>query len=652
VLPEHRLAAEGRILAAFTEARARTTADAGDSGCLLSRFRPRRSAHAIVAVLLLVLALVGMHGAIAETAAFAPSIGRMQARYWVDSTGAASVEAAEAAFRAGQGRPASPDQIMPLGPRQPVWFQLQLPAAPKPARAVLTLSFPGTDHADLYRRDNGAWYVQHSGDALPVDDWPLRYLTPAFALTLQPGEPAAAYLRIEHSQSMRVLWNLQGESSFLQEVELWHLGLGAYAGFLVMVVLVSIFNCWSWRDPIHLYYAVHAVLVGLSIMSLSGLGGAWLWPAAPWWNDKAPFLLPAAALAWAGLFARELVAERGTRFMSRLLLAHVAVTVAMMVAFVVIGREHLFRAPSIYFLPGLALLLWVLTWYTLRRPSVGLWIMAGIVVLVVGSLFPLMHNLGWLPASFLTYQGTQLGAAVEIPLTLIGLFFRSRERRANRERLEQMATTDPLTGLANHRVLERRLEQLLRRARRDPALGAVYRVHVANLGDITAEHGREAAEAALMRAAECVAKEAREGDLVAREPGSDIVLVLGGHLAQPAAIAMGRDIIARGLKYSVRLPPGVTLKLRVAAAAAPLPPSDPSGLLQTLARLLLDMENDEHGRWLRFLGGPDMSNWHRSSSSVPRSSELPSGLPPPTAEELATLGSRPRRSSPSTTIEH
>ena len=636
-------------MAAFPGARARTAIAAGDSGRSRACFRPGGTAQAILFILLLALAVFGMQAALAHSGTLPPPVGEVPARYWIDNTGAASVDDAETAFLAGLGRPARPDQVMALGPGHPVWYRLQLPRVPGPVRAVLTLSFPGTDRADLFQRDAEGWHVQRSGDALPVDDWPLRYLTPAFAITLQPVEVASTYLRIEHSQSMRVLWKLQNESSFMQEVELWHLGLGAYAGFLVMVVLLSTFNCWSWRDPIHLYYAVHALLIGLSIMSLTGLGGAWLWPAAPWWNDKAPLLLPAAALAWAGLFARELVAERGTRVMSWLLLAHVAVTVIMMAAFVIIGRQHLFLAPTVYFLPGLALLLWVLTWYTLRRPSVGLWIMAGVVALVAGSLFPLMHNLGWIPASFVTYQGTQLGAAVEIPLTLIGLFFRSRERRVNRARLEQMATTDPLTGLANHRVLERHLGQLLRRARRDPSLGAVYRVHVANLGDITAEYGREAAEAALMRAAECVAKEAREGDLVAREPGSDIVLVLAGHLAEAAAIATGRDIIARGLKYSVRLPPGVTLKLRV-AAAAPLPPSDPAGVLQTLARLLLDMENDENGRWLRFLGRPDMSTWHRSSSSVPRSSELPV-VPPPTAEELASLRSRPRR-FPRFTSEH
>lgn len=555
--------------------------------------------------------------AMAETASTSARASlNVSAQAWADGSGKASFEAARDAFQAGEGHSAGPDEIMPLGPGHAVWYQLQPPRVPEPVRAVFSVSFPGTDRVALYRpQEGGGWHVQQSGDALAVDEWPLRFLTPAFALTLQPGEPATSYLRISHSQPMRVLWKLRDEGSFLEEVELWHLGLGAYAGFLVMVVLVSLFNTWSWRDPVHLYYAVHAILVGLSIMSLTGLAGAYLWPRWPWWNDQAPFLVPAAAMAWAGLFARELVDERGRRWVSRLLLLHVAMTVLMMVVFVAVGRENLFRAPTIYFLPGLALLLGVLTWYTLHRPRVGLWIMAGILALVTGSLFPLMHNLGWMPASFLTYQGTQVGAAIEIPLTLIGLFFRSQERRNNLRRLEALAHTDPLTGLGNHRVLMERLQMLLRGARRDPTRGALLRVHVANLEDIRGVHGREAAEAALVRAAECVAREAREGDLVAREQGDDLVLVMEGQGKREHTAEAARNIIARGLKFSRRLPPGVTLALRISGMCAPLPDTDADGVLATLQRLLLDIENDQRGRAIRISGAGDSSGY-RSSAAV------------------------------------
>jgi diguanylate cyclase (GGDEF)-like protein len=569
----------------------------------------------------LALALWAAAGvAVAETASFPLGAAHgVRALAWADASGQATVEAARAAIAAGQGHVASPDEIMPLGPGRAVWYRLELPKVAAPVRSVLSLAFPGTDLATLYRPDEGGgWHVQQSGDSIAVDDWPLRFLTPAFALTVQAGEPQVGYLRIRHSQPMRVLWKLQDERSFVEEVELWHLGLGAYAGFLVMVVLVSLFNTWSWRDPIHLYYAVHVVLVGLSIMALTGLGGAYLWPRWPWWNDQAPFLVPAAAMAWAGLFARELVDARGQRWMSRLLLAHVALTALMMVVFVAVGREHLFRAPTVYFLPGLALLLGVLAWYTTQQPRVGLWIMAGILALVAGSLFPLMHNLGWMPASFLTYQGTQVGAAIEIPLTLIGLYFRSRERRNNLRQMEALAHTDPLTGLGNHRVLVQRLEMLLQRARRDATRGALLRVHVRNLEEIRAEHGREAAEAALVRAAECVAREAREGDLVARDEGDDLVLIMDGPGRRESTAEAARNIIARGLKFTRRLPPGVTLALRVSGMCAPLPATDAAGALASLNRLLLDIENDQRGRAVRISGAGDSSGYRSSAAASSR----------------------------------
>lgn len=564
--------------------------------------------------------------------------------FWVDHTAAATVDEAHRAFAAGAGRPVDPDQVMPLGPGTAVWYRLDLPRVAEPMRAVLRIAFPGTDSVELFRPDGGGrWRTQRSGDSLPVADWPVRHIDPSFAFDIRPGEEAS-YLRVRNAQPIRVQWTLQNVTSFVESVKAWHFVLGAYAGFIAMVVLVSLFNAVSWRDPIHLYYAVHVVMVGVSIMALTGLAGEYLWPDHAWWNDKAPVVIPGLSIAWVGLFLRELVAERGRPIVSWLLYGHVVTAALMVIAFLVVGRENVYRAPSIFALPGLLVLLGVMVWYSRRQPKVGLWILAGMAFLMAGALAPLVHNLGLIQPSFVSEFGPQLGGAAEVPLLLIGLYFRSRERHASRERLQAMEHTDPLTGLANHRVLARRLESALRLARKDPLAGAVLRVHVANLADIRAEYGREAGEAALVRAGECVAKEAREGDLVAREQGDDIVLVLGGYPTQGQAAIAGRNIIARGLKFSGRLPPGVTLKLRVAGFAPPLPErGDPAGLLQTLARLLLDIENDPHGRALRFVGSPDSSPWR--SSSLPKHDEPPLQAPPTVDELLSLEHSRPKRTN-------
>jgi GGDEF domain-containing protein len=524
------------------------------------------------------------------------------AQYWADTSGMASLEGARAAFDANQGRPDDPNQVMPLGHGTALWYRLQMPAVTTPARAVFTVSFPGTDSVELFRPDGGGgWRSQRAGDSVPVADWPVPYLHPAFAFTLQPGETQSTYMRVQHTHPIRVNWVLWDVNGFTAEAKAWHLALGIYVGFMVLVLLLSGVNTFSWRDPIHVYYAVHVVLVGLSILSLTGLAGEYLWPNNAWWNDKAPVVIPAASLGWAGLFVRELVAERGGRLVSWSLLAHATLGFVLAAAVLLVSRGHFFRAPSLYLVPGMVLILGILTWYSRRRPEVGLWVLAGVTVLVAGSLWPLIRNLGLIQASFLTNNGPQFGAALEIPLVLIGLYFRGRERRDSRIRLEALTHTDPLTGLGNHRVLMARLNLLLRRARRDPSLGGVIRVHVANLDAIRDQYGREAVEAATVRAAECVARGAIEGDTVAREERGDLVLVLEGQVTRAQIAECGRDIIARGLKFSRRLPRGVTLAFRVAAVCAPLPDADAAALLGMLGREIQAIAADPNHKAMRIL---------------------------------------------------
>jgi diguanylate cyclase (GGDEF)-like protein len=575
----------------------------------------RRLARTLV--LALVTAAAGLAAAQTEPALAWAGRAHVPGQYWIDAPGKASLETARAAFDGGQGRASDPALIMPLGGGVAIWYRLQLPAVAAPVRAVFTVPFGGMDNVELFRPDgNGGWRAQRSGESLPVSEWPVRYLHPAFAFTMQPGETQPTYLRVQHSHPTGVSWVLWDASSFTESAKLWHLALGAYAGFMVLVVLLSIFNAASWRDPIHLYYAVQVVLVGLGIMSLTGLAGEYLWPNNAWWNDKASVVLPAASLGWMGLFLRELVAERGRRWVSWALLVHVGICALMVAGFLRYGREDFFRLPSAYALVALALILALLTWFSLRRPKVGLWVLAGFAALTLGTLFTLFRNLDWLPVTFATQYGPQVGGALEIPLMLIGLYFRSRERRDNRVRLEALAHTDPLTGVGNHRVLVERLQHLLGRGRRSPFLGAVLQVHVGNLDDIRDEYGREAAEAALVRAAECVTKEASEGDIVAREQGGDLVLVLEGQVSRAQAGEAGRNIIARGLKFSGRLPPRVTLSLRVAGACAPMPDSNPLVLLGMLGRVILDIGNDTLGRALRLIDPP-----------APRRADMPSGQP-------------------------
>jgi two-component system, sensor histidine kinase LadS len=557
----------------------------------------------------LVLALVLAAGVATAAAPGHPSLvwpahNNIPAEAWLDRSGTASFDAAHAAFESGLGQPAESDQKEPLRRGDALWLQLHLPPGAT-GDAVLAVPYCGIDRVELYRRDaRGVWQHQVSGDSSPVSAWPIRYLYPVFSLQLQPGASEPVYLRVQHDYPIAVKWVLWDQASFNESSKLWHLALGACGGLMLLVVVLCLAHAVSWRDPIHFTYAVHVVLVALSLAALTGIAGEYLWPDNAWWNDAAALALPIAALGWMGVFVRELVAERGKRIVTRVLLAHAIVSLALVTAFLALGREAMFAITNGYGLVGLLLLFGVLVWYSIRRPQVGLWVVAGMGTLIVTAVFPVLRNLGFVPVTFLTQYGPQLGGVFEVPLVLVGLYFRSRERRDNRMRMDHLSHTDPLTGVANHRILMEQLDKLLRRARKDATLGGVLRVHVLNLPTLRAEYGREAAEAAMVRAAECVTLEAAENDLVAREQGGDLVLVLDGKVTRSQATEAARDIIARGLKFSGRLPPGVTLSLRVTGMCAPLPQEeDAASVLALLGRLLADIAGG--GRAINILHRPE-----------------------------------------------
>jgi two-component system, sensor histidine kinase LadS len=557
-------------------------------------------------LVVLVVAAAGAAGAATKPSLVWPAHNNVPAEAWLDSAGTATPDAARGIFERGLGVPATSEHTEPLRRGDAVWLQLHLPAVNTPTDAVLAVPYAGIDRVDLYRRDaGGEWVHQVAGDAVPVSRWPMRYLYPAFALSLQPGVDQPVYLRVQHDYPIAVKWVLWDAASYHESSKLWHLALGACGGLMLLVIVLCLAHAVSWHDPIHFTYAVHVVLVGLSVAALTGIAGEYLWPDNPWWNDAACLALPIAALGWMGLFVRELVAERGKRVLSRVLLAHVAISALLVVAFLALGRPAMFDIVNGYGIVALLVIFGVLVWYSMRRPQVGVWVVAGMGTLIVTAIFPVLRNLGLVPVNFVTQYGPQVGGVFEVPLVLVGLYFRSRERRDNRMRMDALSHTDPLTGVANHRILMEQLDRLLRRARKDATLGGVLRVHVLNLPGIRAEYGREAAEAAIVRAAECVTLEAAETDLVAREQGGDMILLLDGTVSRAQAAEAARDIIARGLKFSGRLPPGVTLSLRVAGICAPLPPEeDPTSLLALLARTMTELTSPG-GRAIRILHSPD-----------------------------------------------
>jgi len=525
----------------------------------------------------------------------------------VDPSGAWGLDEVRSRFEAGEGQPARPEQIMPTGGGRALWYRLALPAVSAPTPLMLTVPHAAMDSVDLYLpvADGSArWQVQRSGDLIPVDAWPVRHLTPAFELLLRPGENQNAYLRVVNNYPISVHWMLSGPDSFHDKDKRWHLLLGVYVGFILLVALMSVIHALSWRDSIHLFFAAYVLVVAMGQLALTGLGGELFWAGSAWWNDRAPVALTLAAAAMLHLFLRQLVVDRDVPWLSRSLLVLALMGACIAMTSAVLGRGPVFAMATPYYLGSMATYLAVAGWYAWRRPRVGVWVMAAMACLIAGSIFPILRTQSLMPLNAATQYGAQVGAALEIPLLLLALYLRSREKRDNQARVGALTRTDPLTGVGNHRVLLQRLDSLLLRQQRDPGAGAVLRIRLSNAIDIRQDYGMETAQSAVVQAGACITGVAQEGDSVARHRDGDFVLILQGHLTREQLTDIGQRLIARGLSESPALPPNTVLQLKIAVAEVPFQVNDATLLLQSLGAVLGELAG-RSGTALRFVNTAD-----------------------------------------------
>ncbi|MGH9297113.1 MAG: PAS domain S-box protein, partial [Acidimicrobiales bacterium] len=98
------------------------------------------------------------------------------------------------------------------------------------------------------------------------------------------------------------------------------------------------------------------------------------------------------------------------------------------------------------------------------------------------------------------------------------------ERRATEARLTKLALTDPLTGIANRRVLHDRLDQATKRQRRNGSEICVIVVDLDGFKNTNDSFGHEAGDAILKEVANRLTLAVREEDTVARYGGDEFVI--------------------------------------------------------------------------------------------------------------------------------
>ncbi|MEO5672075.1 MAG: 7TM diverse intracellular signaling domain-containing protein [Ramlibacter sp.] len=519
---------------------------------------------------------------------------------WVDPQGTATLQ--QMLLSSGpRFEPARPDVIHSLGEHGALWMHFRLVRADR-VRWLLAFPMPALDTVTVWQQDAaGQWLAQTAGDTLAVSTWPEPGRYPHFRLEMPVGQPRDIYVRIRHLTSADFPMLLLTEGAYDQRIQLGYLGLGLTFGALLLLISACVAQSLVYRDSIYAWYALYASVTALAVAAYTGVAAHLLWPGFGLLGDAPQGSLAILFAASALLFVRSLAGISGRH-------AHIdrAVYVA---GFAGIGMALLF--PFISRPVGLSIMAAYLaattltnTWIAFtawrRGDVVGMWVLAAYFPLCIALGMTLARLVGWLPVSFGTQYAIVVAMTIKLPLLLVALNIRSRERHGAQIREQALSSQDALTGLLAPHLFNDRLRQVVARYRRDRENAAVVFIDLVNYPRIKEHFGTAVAEQSLLRCVIKLRRLLRDVDTVSRIGEARFGLILEGVTSRIAVTDRAARLIAAGLMPLQGLKPDVTLQFHIAAVLLEERITEPHDLVHELSELLGGM-SPRTRRPIRFL---------------------------------------------------
>jgi GGDEF domain-containing protein len=486
-----------------------------------------------------------------------------------------------------------PDSIYALDSRKALWIRFTVMPTAQEEGWYLRIQYPALNRATLHAVDAPALAAASAGDAVAVARWPVPHRHPLLPLATARDGPRQFLLRIENPHSFSAPVTLVDRGYFGREEQRDSFFLGAYFGLAALALAVCILSAVVLRDGTYARYAVAVLVMALAQAAVTGIGGLFLWPRWPWWNDLSPLVLPVlagSAFLWFFSSAVELPRRFARLHHALIALAIAGVGTAAAIALVDPSVRFRLQVPAI----GIACLVgvFILAWAARHGDRYARWMLWALLPVALSVLLPLAGTWGIAPMRGWTLHLMQAAIAVELPLLLIILMLRSQDRREHQRRMQGLDRIDPGTGLVNAHVFRVRLDRTIARSRRLGYLSVAVVLEIANSERIRKNFDRAWADELPISVADRLLSGAREIDTVARLGEHRFGVLVEGPLTADEAGAVGQRIVARCLMPERNKPLEWVANLRVAQAVLPFEEEAGAAVLQRLTSLLGDIPED------------------------------------------------------------
>ena len=508
-----------------------------------------------------------------------PSVATCDQVLWHAGESLAGYDARQVAARIGQfARPTGPCGSYGVSP-DGVWLMLSLKVEPEAVkrRWYLEVDYAPLESIDVYllRPGRPDWKAE-LGDHVPHERRPTALRAHTVALPLDaPGE-WTMLVQVRSSGGLLAPLRLLQEKELFAHEQRIQLLQGVLTGMALMLALYGLLHCVTLRDGTYLFYALQVLSMSVFFIAFSGVGSQHLWPSLGGWSAEIVRLSVLVGLSANAIFADRVLS------LARL---HWSLSGGLRVLAMASGIGALTLVTGL--LPG-ALAHWLIL--LLVPVAMVVFFVAGVASLINGHIAARWLLMGWLflgagvfvvigvqwgivPSNFWTINAYQFGTVFDMLawLRVIGLHtdnlrVQAEVARRERDNLESLAHSDPLTGALNRRGLERLGNAMMQHARSD-SLVALYLVDLDDFKHVNDRFGHEAGDRVLIEVANRARQHLRAVDLVARLGGDEFVVVAGNlssplaaqQLATKLVLALGEPLRLHGQQINMRASIGQAL---------------------------------------------------------------------------------------------
>ena len=330
------------------------------------------------------------------------------------------------------------------------------------------IDYGALDFIDLF--DSEGKILEKLGDQQVPIGGRVKYKNPVLYFNSPARTISTYYLRIQSEGSLQFPLIFFDAPQFVESSNDSSIMMGVFYGILIAMAFYNLFLFLSLRDVVFAYYVVYVLSYLFYQISVTGVGGKYIWPQLIWWINQSVAVMIPTLFLFMTLFTKKFLNISN-------LLPRLRIPFNIAIAFLIVFAALTFILPYhlatksgaivSFILPIALLVVGIFAFKRGYKPA--LFYIIAWCLFLLGIVLMSLRNLGVFSPNIITNHAVELGATFEVVLLSLGLGYRIRrlEIEAQQAKIGELEIRNELNRTISNSEKARLLGDLAKQVSHD-----------------------------------------------------------------------------------------------------------------------------------------------------------------------------------------